>query len=42
MKEENYSCAVECYTKAIHLDQRNAVYYCNRWDQPTEHKLQMY
>uniref|UniRef100_A0A8B9HDR2 Small glutamine-rich tetratricopeptide repeat (TPR)-containing, beta n=1 Tax=Astyanax mexicanus TaxID=7994 RepID=A0A8B9HDR2_ASTMX len=27
MKEENYSCAVECYTKAIHLDQRNAVYY---------------
>uniref|UniRef100_A0A3B1K354 Small glutamine-rich tetratricopeptide repeat-containing protein beta n=1 Tax=Astyanax mexicanus TaxID=7994 RepID=A0A3B1K354_ASTMX len=30
MKEENYSCAVECYTKAIHLDQRNAVYYCNR------------
>uniref|UniRef100_A0A8B9HCT6 Small glutamine-rich tetratricopeptide repeat (TPR)-containing, beta n=1 Tax=Astyanax mexicanus TaxID=7994 RepID=A0A8B9HCT6_ASTMX len=24
MKEENYSCAVECYTKAIHLDQRNA------------------
>ncbi|TRY92578.1 hypothetical protein DNTS_020495 [Danionella cerebrum] len=30
MKEENYSCAVECYTKAIELDQRNAVYYCNR------------
>uniref|UniRef100_A0A4W4FGX1 Small glutamine-rich tetratricopeptide repeat-containing protein beta n=1 Tax=Electrophorus electricus TaxID=8005 RepID=A0A4W4FGX1_ELEEL len=30
MKEENYSCAVECYTKAIHLDQRKAVYYCNR------------
>uniref|UniRef100_A0A667Z5T6 Small glutamine-rich tetratricopeptide repeat-containing protein beta n=1 Tax=Myripristis murdjan TaxID=586833 RepID=A0A667Z5T6_9TELE len=30
MKEENYSCAVECYTKAIDLDLRNAVYYCNR------------
>ncbi|XDV53826.1 hypothetical protein PO909_022238, partial [Leuciscus waleckii] len=30
MKEENYSSAVECYTKAIELDQRNAVYYCNR------------
>lgn len=31
MKEENYSCALDCYTKAIHLDQRNAVYFCNRW-----------
>ncbi|XP_024252588.1 small glutamine-rich tetratricopeptide repeat-containing protein beta-like [Oncorhynchus tshawytscha] len=30
MKEENYSCAVECYSKAINLDLRNAVYYCNR------------
>uniref|UniRef100_H3D7G4 Small glutamine-rich tetratricopeptide repeat-containing protein beta n=1 Tax=Tetraodon nigroviridis TaxID=99883 RepID=H3D7G4_TETNG len=30
MKEENYRCAVECYTKAIELDLRNAVYYCNR------------
>uniref|UniRef100_A0A8C8CR07 Small glutamine-rich tetratricopeptide repeat-containing protein beta n=1 Tax=Oncorhynchus tshawytscha TaxID=74940 RepID=A0A8C8CR07_ONCTS len=30
MKEENYSCAVECYTKAIDLDLRNAVYFCNR------------
>lgn len=30
MKEENYRSAVECYTKAIDLDQRNAVYYCNR------------
>ncbi|KAF4082738.1 hypothetical protein AMELA_G00154940 [Ameiurus melas] len=30
MKEENYSCALDCYTKAIHLDQRNAVYFCNR------------
>lgn len=31
MKEENYRCAVECYTKAIDLDLRNAVYYCNRY-----------
>lgn len=31
MKEENYRCAVECYTKAIELDLRNAVYYCNRY-----------
>ncbi len=31
MKEENYSSAVDCYTKALELDQRNAVYYCNRW-----------
>uniref|UniRef100_G3PTM0 Small glutamine rich tetratricopeptide repeat co-chaperone beta n=1 Tax=Gasterosteus aculeatus aculeatus TaxID=481459 RepID=G3PTM0_GASAC len=30
MKEENYRCAVECYTKAIDMDLRNAVYYCNR------------
>ncbi|KAK1174328.1 small glutamine-rich tetratricopeptide repeat-containing protein beta-like isoform X1 [Acipenser oxyrinchus oxyrinchus] len=30
MKEENYSSAVECYTKAINLDLKNAVYYCNR------------
>uniref|UniRef100_A0A3Q1I152 Small glutamine-rich tetratricopeptide repeat-containing protein beta n=1 Tax=Anabas testudineus TaxID=64144 RepID=A0A3Q1I152_ANATE len=30
MKEDNYRCAVECYTKAIELDLRNAVYYCNR------------
>ncbi|KAM8828607.1 small glutamine-rich tetratricopeptide repeat-containing protein beta isoform 1-T4 [Spinachia spinachia] len=30
MKEENYRCAVECYTKAIVMDLRNAVYYCNR------------
>uniref|UniRef100_A0A9J7XHZ8 Small glutamine-rich tetratricopeptide repeat-containing protein beta n=1 Tax=Cyprinus carpio carpio TaxID=630221 RepID=A0A9J7XHZ8_CYPCA len=30
MKEENYSSALDCYTKAIELDQRNAVYYCNR------------
>ncbi|XP_063068865.1 small glutamine-rich tetratricopeptide repeat-containing protein beta [Engraulis encrasicolus] len=30
MKEENFASAVDCYTKAIDLDQRNAVYYCNR------------
>lgn len=30
MKEENYTSAMDCYTKAIDLDQRNAVYYCNR------------
>uniref|UniRef100_A0AAV2ITN9 Small glutamine-rich tetratricopeptide repeat-containing protein beta n=1 Tax=Knipowitschia caucasica TaxID=637954 RepID=A0AAV2ITN9_KNICA len=30
MKEENYHCALECYTKAIDLDLRNAVYYSNR------------
>lgn len=34
MKEENYRSAVECYTKAIDLDLRNAVYYCNRYLQP--------
>ncbi|KAM8871836.1 small glutamine-rich tetratricopeptide repeat-containing protein beta [Synchiropus picturatus] len=30
MKEENYRSAVECYSRAIELDLRNAVYYCNR------------
>ncbi|KAF5886331.1 small glutamine-rich tetratricopeptide repeat-containing protein beta, partial [Clarias magur] len=30
MKEENYSRALDCYTEAVHLDQRNAVYSCNR------------
>ncbi|KAJ3605625.1 hypothetical protein NHX12_027670 [Muraenolepis orangiensis] len=30
MKEDNYSQAMECYTQAIDLDLRNAVYYCNR------------
>eukprot|EP00111_Clytia_hemisphaerica_P004375 TCONS_00012514-protein len=30
MKEANYSGAVDCYTKAIKLDSRNAIYYCNR------------
>lgn len=30
MKLEMYTAALECYTKAISLDGRNAVYYCNR------------
>ncbi|XP_056444124.1 small glutamine-rich tetratricopeptide repeat-containing protein beta [Gadus chalcogrammus] len=30
MKVENYSRAMECYSQAIDLDLRNAVYYCNR------------
>ncbi|XP_037657868.1 small glutamine-rich tetratricopeptide repeat-containing protein beta isoform X2 [Choloepus didactylus] len=30
MKEENYDAAVNCYTQAIELDPKNAVYYCNR------------
>ncbi|XP_065306932.1 small glutamine-rich tetratricopeptide repeat-containing protein beta-like isoform X1 [Dermacentor albipictus] len=30
MKIEMYTAALECYTKAISLDGRNAVYYCNR------------
>ncbi|XP_028834668.1 small glutamine-rich tetratricopeptide repeat-containing protein beta isoform X1 [Denticeps clupeoides] len=30
MREENFICAVECYTKAIHIDPRSAVYYGNR------------
>lgn len=39
MKEENYSSAVECYTKAIDLDRRNAVYYCNRYEKMEEHAI---
>ncbi|CAI9727255.1 small glutamine-rich tetratricopeptide repeat-containing protein beta-like [Octopus vulgaris] len=30
MKAEKFSEALECYTKAIKLDNKNAVYYCNR------------
>ena len=30
MKKEEYAKAVEEYTKAIDLDDTNAVYYCNR------------
>lgn len=31
MKQENFSGAVEEYTKAINIDNSNAVYYCNRY-----------
>lgn len=30
MKAEKFSDAVECYTLALKLDNKNAVYYCNR------------
>ena len=30
MKTEKYSDALECYTQAIKLDNKNPVYYCNR------------
>ncbi|NXF19605.1 SGTB protein, partial [Rhodinocichla rosea] len=30
MKEENYGKKVDCYTRAIELDPKKAVYYCNR------------
>jgi small glutamine-rich tetratricopeptide repeat-containing protein alpha len=30
MKQEKYTAAIDCYTKAIETDGRNAVYYCNR------------
>jgi len=30
MKQEQFTAAVECYTKALQIDGRNAVYYCNR------------
>ncbi|XP_053313918.1 small glutamine-rich tetratricopeptide repeat-containing protein beta [Spea bombifrons] len=30
MKEQNYEAAVDCYTQAVELDPKNAVYYCNR------------
>lgn len=31
MKVENFSAAVEFYSKAIQLNPQNAVYYCNRY-----------
>ena len=31
MKVENFAAAVEFYSKAILLNPRNAVYYCNRY-----------
>ncbi|XP_023217266.1 small glutamine-rich tetratricopeptide repeat-containing protein alpha-like isoform X1 [Centruroides sculpturatus] len=30
MKSENFNAAIDCYTKAIHLDPNNSVFYCNR------------
>lgn len=30
MKVENFSAAVEFYSKAIAINPQNAVYYCNR------------
>lgn len=30
MKEEKFSDALECYTQAVKLDNKNSVYYCNR------------
>lgn len=30
LREEKYQEAVDCYTKAINLDGRNPVYFCNR------------
>jgi len=31
MKVENFSAAIEFYSKAIQLNPQNAVYYCNRY-----------
>lgn len=31
MKSEKFDEALKCYTKAIQLDGRNAVFYCNRY-----------
>lgn len=30
MKSEKFDEALTCYTRAIQLDGRNAVFYCNR------------
>ena len=30
MKIEKFSDALECYSKALKLDNKNSVYYCNR------------
>lgn len=37
MKVENFSAAVEFYSKAIAINPQNAVYYCNRSVSRTEH-----
>ena len=31
MKQDQYQAAIDCYTQALKLDGRNAVYYCNRY-----------
>jgi len=31
MKEEKYTEAIACYTKAMELDSANAVFPCNRY-----------
>ena len=31
MKQGLFEGAIDCYTRAIQLDGRNAVYYCNRY-----------
>lgn len=31
MKEEKYKEAIECYTRALELDNTNAVFPCNRF-----------
>jgi len=31
MKEEKYDKAIECYSKAIAIDNENAAYHCNRY-----------
>ena len=31
MKEEKYKEAIECYTRAMELDNTNAVFPCNRF-----------
>ena len=33
MKNDKFDEALKCYTRAIQLDGKNAVYYCNRYDQ---------
>jgi len=31
MKTEKFSDAIECYSQALKLDNKNSVYYCNRY-----------
>jgi hypothetical protein len=34
MKTDQFLAAIDCYTRAIQLDGRNAVYFCNRFVRP--------